>query len=105
MVVVAVIADNDPLLLVLLHRTFILLTSLERPFFSPFRLPQPSQGYVLGGVHFDNTNGIKHLYIIVTVPVVDAVLLIPDLAIIVIVHPPGNYFCTMLLLDVVIKYV
>ena len=77
---------NRPLLLVLLNHTFILLASLERPpiFFS-WSPPHPSQGSVLGGVRFDNTNGIKHPYIIGVVPVAVAVPLVPVLAVIVIV--------------------
>ena len=65
MVVVVVVAavvvvDTNPLLLVLLHRNFIVSASLERPsYFFSVRLAHPSQGSVLGGVQFNNPNGIK----------------------------------------------
>ena len=92
MVVVVVVVKTDPLLLVLLHQTFIVSTSLERPpYFFPGRLPHPSQGSVLGGIQFDNPNGIKHPYIIGIVPVAVAVPLVPVLAVIVIVRLPCNY--------------
>ena len=92
MIVVVVIVETDSLLLVLLHRTFIVSTSLERPpYFFPSRLSHPMQGSVLGGVQFDNTNGIRHPYIIVIAAVAVAVPLFPVLAVIVIVRPPCNY--------------
>ena len=93
MVVVVVIIDTDPLLLVLLHRTFIVSTLLEfPPYFFSGRSAHPSQGSVLGVVQFDNTNGIKHPYIIGIVPVAVAVPLVPVLALIVIVRPPCSYY-------------
>ena len=86
MVVVVVVVKTDPLLLVLLHQTFIVSTSLERPpYFFPGRLPHPSQDSVLGGVCFNNFNGIKHKYRIGIAPVSVAVLLIPFMSVIVIV--------------------
>ena len=86
--VVVVVVETDPLLLVFLQQTFIVSTSLERPpYFFPGRLSHPSQGSVLGGVQFDNPNGIKHLYRIGVVPVAVAVPLVPVLAVIVIVRP------------------
>ena len=92
MVVVVVVVNTNPLLLVLLRRTFIVPTSLEQPqYFFPGRLAHPSQGSVLGGVQFDNPNGIKHPYRIRIVPVAVVVPLVPVLAVIVIVRPPCNY--------------
>ena len=91
MIAVVVVVETDPLLLVLLHRTFIVSTSLERPrYFFPGRLSHPSQGSVLGGAQFDNPNGIKHPYRIGIVPVAVAVPLVPVLAVIVVVRPPCN---------------
>ena len=80
--------SNRPLLLVLLHLTFIVSASLERPpYIFPGHLPHPIQGYVLGGIRFDNPNGIKNPYIIGIVPVAVAVPLVPVLAVIMIFLP------------------
>ena len=54
------------------------------PICFPGRLPHPSQGPVLGGVLFDNPNGIKNPYKIGIVPVAISVPLVPFLAVIVI---------------------
>ena len=87
---------DRPLLLILLHRTFIVSVSLERPhYFFPGRLPHPSQGSVLGGGRFYNTNGIKHPYRIGIILVAVAVPLVPVLAIIVllaIIAPAPDLF-------------
>ena len=92
MVVVVVVVDTDTLLLVLLHQTFIVSNSLERPpYFFPDHLAHPSQGSVLGGAQFNNPNGIKHPYRIGIVPVAVTVPLVPVLDVIVIVCPPCNY--------------
>ena len=89
MAVVVVVVETNPLLLFLMHLNFIVSTSLERlPHFFPGCLPHPSQGSVLGGVQFNNTNGIKHPYIIGILPVAVAVPLIPILDVIFIVRPP-----------------
>ena len=78
--------NNHTLLLVILHRTFIILASLEcPPYCFPGRLLYPSQGSFTEGVRFNNTNGIKHPYIIGILPVAMAVLIVPILAAIVIV--------------------
>ena len=88
-VVVVIVVETNPLILVLLHQTFIVLAYLERPqYFFPGCLSHPSQGSVLGGVHFNNPNGIKHPYIIRIVLVSVNVPLVPVLAVIVIVCPP-----------------
>ena len=93
MVVVVVVVETDPLLLVLLHQTFIVSASLEcPPYFFPGRLSHSRQVSVLGDVQFDNPNGIKNTYIIIIVPVAVAVPLVPVLAVTVIIRPPCNYF-------------
>ena len=92
MVVVVAVVDTNPLLLVLLHQNFIVLTSLERPpYFFHGRLPHPSQGSVLRGVQLDITNGINHPHIIGILTVAIAVPLVPVLAVSVTVCPPYNY--------------
>ena len=92
MFLVVVIVETNPLHFVLLHQTFIVLTSLEQPLYIfPGRLAHPSQGSILGGVQFDNNNGIKNPYIIGIEPVAVAMPLVPVLAIIVIVRPPCNH--------------
>ena len=84
-----VVVQTNPVILVLLHRNFIESISLERPpYFPPDCLSHPIQGSVMGGVQFDNPNGIKHPYRILIVPVSVAVPLVPVLAVIVIVRPP-----------------
>ena len=70
---------------------------LTPPMFFHGRLPHPSQGSVLGGVRFDNPNGIKHPYRIGIVPVAVAVPLVPVLAVIMIFllaifSPPLSFF-------------
>ena len=82
----------NPLLLILLHQTFIVLAIFERPqYFFPGPLFHPSQVSVLGGIQFNNPNGIKHPYRIGIVMVAVAVPLVPVLDAIVIVHPPCKY--------------
>ena len=77
---------NRPLLLVLIHQNFIVSSSLERlPYFCPGRLPHLIQGYVMGGVRFDNPNAIKHPNRIRIVLVDVSVPIFPVLAVIVIV--------------------
>ena len=77
---------DRPLIPVLLHQTFIVLTYLELPpYFITGRLPYTSQGSVLGGVRLYNPNGIKHRYIIRILPVAVAVPLIPVLDVITVV--------------------
>ena len=88
-VFVVVVVETDPLLLVIMHQTFIVSIYLERPpYFFPGRLSHPSQGSVLGGVQLDNPNGIKHPYRIGIVPVAVAVPLVPVHDVTVIVRPP-----------------
>ena len=92
MVVVVGVVETNPLLLVLLHQTFIVSTSVERhPYFFPGRFHHPSQDSVLGGVQFNNPNGIKHPYRIRILLVAVDVPLVPVLAIILIVSSPCNY--------------
>ena len=55
------------------------------PIFFPGRLPHPSQGSVLGGVRFNNPNGIKKPYRIGILAVAVAVLPVTVLDVIVIV--------------------
>ena len=93
MVAVVGVVETNPLLLIILHQDFIVSTSIERyPYFFPDRLPHPSQGSVMGGVQFNNTNGIKHLYRIRILRVAVNVPLVPVMEVILIVPPPCNYF-------------
>ena len=70
----AVRTDLPPIL-VLLRQTFVVSASLEcPPSFFAVLLTHPIQDYVPRSVRFNNTNGIKHPYIIVIVLVAVAVL-------------------------------